>query len=695
MSSSISTGAKLGRYEIRSKIGEGGMGEVYLAEDTQLHRRVAIKFLPSDSIANKQANHRLMREAQAAAKLDHPNICAVYEVGEEGGRSFIVMPCIDGETLDRRMMRKPLDVSESLAIAAQVADALAEAHQHGIIHRDIKPSNIMITARGQAKVMDFGLAKLTGPSPAAPLNLDREASTQALFTTPGTIIGTVPYMSPEQVHGQTLDARTDIFSFGVVFYEMLTGKQLFAAETPAGTISAILTKEPLPLSDYFQTCPQELQRIVNKCLAKDREQRYQTMRDIAIDLESVRRECERRGVAAPIGDKATATSRAPVTNKTASRFAFFSSRLGLTVIVLVALIVIVSVYALFISSSRSAPTGSITDVNSPAYDYYLRGKLNAYSENRENNETAIKVLEEVVKANPGFAPAYAELAQAYAIKANFFAPDAEKNKLNEEARIYVEKALALDQNLAQGHFARGFILWTHANRFPHEQTIQSYKRAIALDPNLEEAHHSLGVIYFHIGLFDKAEEEIKRALSINPSDNLARFRLGTIQVNRGKYEEAVAILKSVPPEENPAIVERAKAIALFQLGKIQEASDIVEDYLRTHAKDEGGNVTSVKAMILAKTGKQQEAEASIQRSIEIGKNFQHFHHTTYNIASAYALMNKPDEAVKWLEFTADDGFPCYPLFENDANLNSLRKDDRFIAFMAKLKQQWERYKATL
>src|SRR5215510_3383621 len=219
---SIKAGATLGRYQIRSKIGEGGMGEVYLAEDTKLHRRVAIKFLPVDSIASEQANQRLLREAQAAAKLDHPHICAVHEVAEEDGRSFIVMPYVEGETLDVRMKRKPLDVSESLAIAAQVADALAEAHQHGIVHRDIKPSNIIITARGQAKVMDFGLAKLSGGDA---LNVDGEASTQAVLTTPGTVIGTVPYMSPEQVHGQSLDARTDIFSFGVVLYEMLTGQQ--------------------------------------------------------------------------------------------------------------------------------------------------------------------------------------------------------------------------------------------------------------------------------------------------------------------------------------------------------------------------------------------------------------------------------------------------------------------------------------
>jgi len=363
-----------------------------------------------------------------------------------------------------------------------------------------------------------------------------------------------------------------------------------------------------------------------------------------------------------------------------------------TILVLLA---IVSVYVLFLRRSQTTPIGSFRSVTSAAYDYYLRGKLDASSQNREKNENAIQILEQVVKSDPTFAPAYAELAQAYGIKANFFAPESEKNKLYDDARLMVEKSLTLDPNLAEGHFVRGHLLWTHPNRFPHEQAIQSFKRAIALDPNLEEAHHDLGIVYFHVGLLDKGEEEIKKTLGINPTNTLARFRIASIDVCRGKYEEALDILRTVPREANPAIVDRAKAVALFELGRTQEASDVVEDYLKTYPTDEGGNVTSVKAMLLAKAGREPEAEETIQRAIEIGKDFQHFHHTTYNLASAYALLNKRDEALKWLEFTADDGFPCYPLFENDANLNNLRKDERFIGFMAKLKQQWERYNAAL
>lgn len=691
----LEAGRMIAHYRILSLLGEGGMGKVYLAEDTKLRRRVAIKFLPADSIGNDQASKRLLREAQAAAMLDHPNICGVYEVGEEDGRRFIVMPYVEGETLDVRMKRKPLELTEALALAAQVADALADAHAQGIIHRDIKPSNIIVSPRGQARVMDFGLAKWSEmpTAPGGPKS-DPEASTQALLTTPGTIIGTVPYMSPEQVHGQRLDARTDIFSFGVVLYEMLTGLQPFAAESPAGTISAILTREAAPVSEYLKSCPSELQRIVSQCLAKARVARYQSMRDLATDLEAVRRACE-NGVTnvVPASERPTESLRIAPTIQSATRTTFRTTWRGLALAALVVLAAIGTVYALFFRSTRTVPPSDPASVNLVAYDYYIRGKV-LNGENIEKNKTAVKLLEQAVNIDPNFAAAWAELARAYGLKASFYAPAAEQNKVNEDAKVAVERALALNPDLAQGHYVRGLILWTHPNRFPHEQVIQSYRRAIALNPNLGEAHHSLGVVYFHIGLMDKGEEEIRKALSIDPSDNLARFRLATINVTRGKYEEALAMLKSVPPEVNPAIVERAKAIALFNLGRIQEASDVVENYLKTYPTDEGGNVTSVKAMLLAKAGKEGETLEAIQRSIEIGKSFQHFHHTTYNIACAYALLNKPDESVKWLEATADDGFPCYPLFEHDANLNSLRNDERFIAFMAKLKEQWQKYNAT-
>ena len=271
-------------YRILNKLGAGGMGEVYLAEDTLLNRRVAIKFLPPESTADEQAKKRLVREARAAAKLDHPNICSIYEVGSEESRSFIVMQYVDGETLARRISRQPLELREALEIAIQVVDALAEAHSHGIVHRDIKPQNIMLTAREQAKVMDFGLAKVDSEKSLT----ESTADTETQLTSPGIVMGTAPYMSPEQIRGEALDARSDIFSFAAVFYEMLSGRQLFTAETAAATFSAILTREPPPLARYVSEATSQFQWIVSKALRKNKEERYQTAKELFIDLKTLR-----------------------------------------------------------------------------------------------------------------------------------------------------------------------------------------------------------------------------------------------------------------------------------------------------------------------------------------------------------------------------------------------------------------------
>ena len=284
----ITEGTRLGRYEIRSQLGVGGMGEVYLAHDTKLNRKVAIKVVATYSGTSDQANKRLLREARAAATLDHPNICAIHEVGEEGDRTFIVMQYVEGETLDVKLKQKPLELNESLILTEQIADALAEAHSRGIIHRDIKPLNIIVTSRGQAKVMDFGLAKLIQQSEV----VQGEAETEAQLSTPGAIIGTVPYMSPEQVRGEALDARTDIFSLGIVLYEMLSGQRPFASTNSAAIASAILTREPPPLARYCSEVPGELDRIVRKTLRKETDERYQTAKDLLIDLRSLRGELQ-------------------------------------------------------------------------------------------------------------------------------------------------------------------------------------------------------------------------------------------------------------------------------------------------------------------------------------------------------------------------------------------------------------------
>src|SRR2546428_7507970 len=273
-------GTKLGRYEIRAQIGAGGMGEVYLAQDTKLDRKVALKILPADVAADLGRMNRFVQEAKAASALNHPNILTIYEVDETDSCRFIAAEFIDGETLRQRMRGAPMKLGELLEPATQIASALAAAHAAGIVHRDIKPENVMLRRDGIVKVLDFGLAKLTQPEA---LTVDTQAATKPLVhTEPGTVMGTVAYMSPEQVRGLDLDARTDVWSLGVVLYEMLAGQAPFAGDTSSHVGVSILEKEPVPIARYAPEAPAELQRIVRKALAKHRDERYQTARDLLI-----------------------------------------------------------------------------------------------------------------------------------------------------------------------------------------------------------------------------------------------------------------------------------------------------------------------------------------------------------------------------------------------------------------------------
>ena len=291
MGSPIPVGTKFGRYEIRAKLGEGGMGEVYLARDTTLDRQVALKILPERVASNELRMQRFVQEAKAASALNHPNIITIYEIGTDPGAHFIATEFIDGETLRQHMMHTPLTINEAIDISLQVASALASAHTAGIIHRDIKPDNIMVRRDGIVKVLDFGLAKLTERWRTD--EVDRDAATRAMVhTEPGTVMGTTAYMSPEQARGAEIDTRTDVWSLGVVLYEMVTGQEPFKSETASDTNAAILKTEPPPLSQLVSDIPGELERIVKKALQKDREERYQGVKDMLLDLKSLRRELD-------------------------------------------------------------------------------------------------------------------------------------------------------------------------------------------------------------------------------------------------------------------------------------------------------------------------------------------------------------------------------------------------------------------
>lgn len=826
-------GAKISRqsvnqYKIISPLGAGGMGDVYLAEDSRLERRVALKFLPPLLTQDKGHMLRFEQEARAVAALSHPNVCVIHEVVETAeGDTCIVMEYVEGVTLREHLTAGQVKVGEAVDAAIQVASALMAAHAAGIVHRDIKPENIMLRRDGYLKVLDFGLAKLTGPITSA---IDNEAATKMLVTSPGMVLGTVSYMSPEQARGLSVDARTDLWSLGVLLYEMVTGRQPFVGATPTDVIISIAEREPPPLAKYLSEVPAQLEQIVKRALAKVREERYQTAEDALTDLKSLKHELE---IGAEVArHKPDSRSTVLTGNQQASRFFPVTQNRILILAGLIGIIVIVGLVAsrFFRQSSSPPPQPGIrslavlpmanlsedqaqdyfadgmTDtfiaglakvgglsvisrssvmkykgsqrpsaeiaqelgvdavvvgsvqrlgervtvnlklihgpgdrelwsrtynrdlsdiltlqnevalgvteasqiklspqdqtrlararpVNPAAYDYFLRGRFNLNRQTKADNENAIEMFERAVASDPNFAAAHAELAQACVWRFFLFTPD--EKQWEEKAFVAVEKALSLDPDLGEAHLARGRLLWTPSNQFPHDKAIQEYRRALALNPSLDEARNQLALVYGHVGLLDEALQELERAVAINPSNTVVRFRIGETLLFQGKYEQALTSLRNVPKEVNPTLVGHQIVWALFNLGRKEEASDTLEQFLKDYPEDNRGLYTSLQAVLAASDGQERRAEEKIDLAIKKGKGFGHFHHTAYHIACAYALMNKPEQSIKWLEAAAGSGFPCYPLFEKEKNLDNVRKDPRFVDLLSRLRQQWESYKALL
>lgn len=325
-----------------------------------------------------------------------------------------------------------------------------------------------------------------------------------------------------------------------------------------------------------------------------------------------------------------------------------------------------------------------------AYDLYLRATAHLGQMNRADNRQSIDLLEKAVASDPNFALAYAELAIEYSVRAAEFRPG--QRELQEQAKMAAAKALALDPNLPEGYMARARLTWVRANHFPHEAAIADLQHALRLDPNLGEAHHLLGNIYNHVGVLDKAGAHIQQAMAVDPTSPARRFRVGVNLLYQGRWQEALQVLRD-SQQFFPALWAYQNAFALVQLGRLDDAEQLVRNSAREDTPETAGLLESMEAVLAARRGNSDRAESKIRASIRRGEQFQHFHHVAYGIASAYAVMNRRREALHWLRRAAEDGFPCYPLFLKDHNLDNLRQDPQFVKFMADLEQQWKHYAA--
>ncbi len=332
----VLVGKQIGAYKITSLLGAGGMGEVYRAEDTRLGRAVAVKVLPKELAQDKERLQRFVREARAASALNHANVAHIYEIGQSDGVHFIAMEYVEGQTLADKISGRPLPIAEIVDIGIQVADALDEAHRKGITHRDIKPANLMLTSREQVKILDFGLAKVTLPEGQA---LGSDIST-VMKTETGVVMGTVQYMSPEQVLGKEVDHRSDIFSLGVVLYETATGRLPFTGTSSSETMDRILHGQPEAIARFNYDVPAELERIIRKCLEKERERRYQSAQDLLVDLKNLKRD----------SDSGKAAEVLPRTEKREEPVTFRLPRFAASLAVALALVAVVAGSCLAVAS---------------------------------------------------------------------------------------------------------------------------------------------------------------------------------------------------------------------------------------------------------------------------------------------------------------------------------------------------------
>ena len=330
-------------------------------------------------------------------------------------------------------------------------------------------------------------------------------------------------------------------------------------------------------------------------------------------------------------------------------------------------------------------------VNPEAYDLYLRAEPYYGLETREATDQAIRLLEKSVAIDPKFAVAYAALATAYRNRGFGVEPETSDEWI-EKATVAAREALLLDPNLAEAYVSRGYLLWSRSNNWAHERAVADYRRALSLNPNLAEAHHQLANVYNHVGLLDKAQGEIEQAVQLDPLNTGIRFRVGINLLYRGKYEDSLAAIRD-SEKFNPPFWAFQASFVLQHLGRRDEAQKRVDSLLAEKPEDRGGSLTAMEALLAAETGDTRKAEAKIREALAKGKGFQHFHHIAYAVASSYALLSRPESALHYLKIAADDGFPCYPLFEHDSNLDKLRKNPRFLNFMGAQKKQWEYFRA--